>query len=276
VVIPTILAGLIGVAVLALGVAWLGLRRPAPRFSIPAESRSLGTVPIPTDLPEVVRRYGQAVFGDSVPVVESAVVVGRATIRRNGLALPARLKIYYDARGDYYHYIEVTWFGFPVMTVNERYLDGHTILDIPGEHVENDQKTDHAANQGFWSEALAWAPSIVFTDERIRWEAISDTSARLILPNADAEEMFTVSFDPETGLISEITTLRYQDSRSNTRLRWANRIVEWGEMNGIQAPVRAQTQWNDEPPWAEWHIQQIIYNTDVSRRFNQFGGAYQD
>ena len=47
-------------------------------------------------------------------------------------------------------------------------------------------------------------------------------------------------------------------------------------MNGIQVPVRAQTRWNDEPPWAEWHIEQIIYNTDVSRRFNQFGGAYQD
>jgi hypothetical protein len=233
-------------------------------------------VPLPADLPEVVRRYGQAVFGDSVPVVESAVVVGRATIRRNGMALPARLKIYYDASGDYYHYFEVTWFGYPVMTVNERYLDGVSILDLPGEYVENDEKINRSANQGFWGEVLAWVPSIVFTDERIRWEAISDTSARLILPDADAEEMFTVSFDPETGLITDINALRYQDSRSIDRSRWSNRTMEWGEMNGIQVPVRAQTQWNDEPPWAEWHIEQIIYNTDVSRRFSQFGGSYQD
>ncbi len=271
-----IIAALLGVVVVLLGVAWSGLQIPAPSFSFPAEGRTLGTVPLPADLPEVVQRYGQAVFGGSVPMVESAVVVGRATIRRNGMTLPARLKIYYDASGDYYHYFEVTWFGYPVLTVNERYLDGVSILDIPGEYVENDAKTNHSANQGFWAEVLAWAPSIVFTDERVRWEAVSDTSARLVIPDADADEMFTVNFDLETGLITEITALRYQDSHSIDRSRWINHTVEWGAINGIQVPMRAQTQWNDEPPWAEWHIEQIVYNSDVSGRFQQFGGDYQD
>jgi hypothetical protein len=271
-----ILAALLGVAVVLLGVAWAGLQVPAPSFSFPAASRAPGSVPLPANLPPVVQRYAQVVFGDSVPMVESAVVVGRATIRQNGMALPARLKIYYDASGDYYHYFEVTWFGFPVMTVNERYLDGVSILDLPGEYVENDEKTNHSAIQGFWGEVLAWVPSIVFTDERIRWEVVSDTSARLILPDADAEEMFTVNFDPETGLITDVNAQRYQNSRSVDRIPWYNHILEWGEMNGIPVPVRSQTSWNDEPPWAEWQIEQVIYNTDVSGRFQQFGGAYQD
>jgi hypothetical protein len=270
------LAALVGGIVVLAGAAWAGLQGDAPSFPTLDGGHDLGSMPLPTDLPPVVQRYGQAVFGDSVPVVESAIVVGRATIRQNGIALPARLKIYYDASGDYYHYFEVTWFGYPVMRVNERYLDGHTILDIPGEHVENDVKTDHAANQGFWSEAFAWVPSILFTDSRIRWEAINDTSARLIIPDTDAEEAFTIQFDPETGLPTELTTLRYQRQHSETRSRWTNHILEWSEMNGVQIPVRAETQWDDEQPWAEWHIEQVIYNTDVSGRFEQFGGEFQD
>lgn len=271
-VIKIILA-VVGLAGLLLVIGWAGLQAAASSFTFDLKSRDLGTAELPADLPAPVLRHARAVFGgDRVPVVESGVVVGRASIKRSGLTLNARIKISYDAKGDYYHYFQITWFGLPVIAINERYLDGKVIMDIPGQHIENDPHTDSAANQGFWSEALVWMPSVLFTDPRVRWEAVDDTTARLIIPNAAEEEMFTLHFDPETGLMSSLSTLRYGDFPQ--RVPWKNYILAWGEINGLLVPVRAETQWQDDPPWASWQIENIAYNVPVANRFNQFGGEY--
>lgn len=270
--IGIVLGGLVALA----GAAWAGLRlaaRPFPASSL--QSHDLGTQPLPSDLPAPVARFARAIFnGDRMPNVESALLVGRATIRRGRLVLNARFKFSHLTPDNYYHYIQVTWFGLPVMTINERFLDGKGIMDIPGTRVENDPNTDHAANQGFWSEALAWVPSVVFSDRRVRWEAIDDTSARMIVPNGTEEEAFILHFDPQTGLMTEMTTLRYQDPTPAPRLGWANHTLEWGTFNGVLLPVRAETQWGNDPPWAAWQIEQVLYNVPVTNRLHQFGGEY--
>lgn len=269
-----ILAGLFGVALMLVGAAWAGLQVKAEPFPIYSQrGKSLGSVPIPDDLPEPVQRYARMIFGDRIPVVESGVVIGRAKATFNGLTLPIRFKFYYDARGDYYHYMQATLFGRPVLTVDERFLDGHSILDIPGQWVENDPHTDHAANQGFWAEVFVWAPSIFFTDARIEWETIDDNTVRAIIPGADAEEAFLIRFDPATGLLTELSTQRYQ---GETRIPWTNSTVAWREFNGVQIPALAETQWRDDAPWAKWAVEQVVWNVDVSGRMRQFGGKYQD
>ena len=200
--------------------------------------------------------------------------------------------------------IQLGWFGQPIFTVNERFIDGETILDIPGGRVENDANTNAAANQGLWAEAI-WIPSIWFTDERVRWEAVDDTTARLILPNAADEEMFEIRFDAETGLISltgliprglprdcglqpilrsllrsssfsELTTLRYQNPDSPERTRWSSHVIEWQEFNGVMIPSLADLQWGTDKPWVKWQIENVYYNIDVSGRMSQFGGSYED
>jgi predicted DNA-binding protein with PD1-like motif len=44
----------------------------------------------------------------------------------------------------------------------------------------------------------------------------------MIVPNAEADEAFTLRFDPATGLMTELTTLRYQESVSGKRKHWEN------------------------------------------------------
>lgn len=271
-----IIAAVVGGLALLVGGAWLGLQVRARRFStIELAGRDLGMKPIPGDLPAPVARFARTIFqGEQMPVVESALLIGRARVNFNGLKLWARFKFSHAAPGNYYHYIQATWFGVPVATINERYLDGQGILDIPGAYVENDPNTNRAANQGFWSEALAWVPSVIFSDERVRWEAVDDTTARLIVPGGTDEEAFTVCFDAHTGLMSEMTTQRYQDPVPAPRLRWTNRPLEWDVVNGVRVPVRAETQWDDNPPWVVWQIEQVLYNVPVTNRLAQFGGDY--
>jgi hypothetical protein len=271
-IVIKIVGGLIGLAV----IVWLGTRIKPPRFKSPNwRSRDLGSTHLPADLPVPVARYARAVFGDTVPLVESAVLIGRAELTFNGITFKGRFKFYHRAGLAYYHSIELTWFGLPVIKVHERYMDGQAILNIPGARIENDEKTNLSANPGLWAESI-WLPSIWFTDDRVQWIAVDDTTAKLIVPDAADEEQFTLTFDPGTGLLKEMKTLRYQESDDPARHRWTNTAIEWGEKNGIRIPVLASTRWDDDKPWAVWFIDDVVYNVDVSGRFATFGGEYED
>lgn len=128
-----------------------------------------------------VERYFRTVLGDLVPVVETAVVSGRGRLRFAGLTLPARFRFTHEAGRSYRHDIECTWFGLPILTIVETYLEGHAHLGLPFGVVENDPKTDQAANLNLWGEVV-WFPSILATDPRVRWEPVDGTTARLVVP----------------------------------------------------------------------------------------------
>jgi hypothetical protein len=111
--------------VFALGLlAWLGLQiRPDPFPPFSRQSIAPKTFPLPVGLPAPVERFYLQIYGDSVPVIESAVISGRAKIRINGITFPGRFRFTHDAGEGYRHYIEATFFGLPLLKVNEHYLD---------------------------------------------------------------------------------------------------------------------------------------------------------
>ncbi len=269
-----IVTAIVSFVVLLLTAGWLGLQVKAKRFPIVVRGATPRMIPLPTDLPPPVLRFARAMFGDSLPEVQSAMVLGRARLAPTGLPMPTRFRFSYDAApSSYYHDIQVTWFTLPFMRINERNLEGHTILDLGLlGRVEDAPRTNRAAIQGYWAEVLAFAPSIALTDRRVRWTSVDATIVRLYLTGFDDDEAFTVRFDAETGLMTDIETMRYQAETSPERFRWHNRILEWNLVDGQQVPVRSQTQWNDDTPWATWEVEQIVFNVDVLARFKQFGG----
>lgn len=95
--------------------------------------------------------------------------------------------------------------------------------------------------------------------------------ARLALPGLDAVEALTVTFDPDTGLLDCVDTLRCQSEGRVERWGWHNRTCQWRDLNGLTVPVTTTTHWNDAAPWATWKIDDIIMNVDVAERFVTFG-----
>lgn len=269
-----VLIGLAAALGLLLALGWAGLQVNARPFPAAAPGRAPRRLPLPAGLPAPVERFARAVYGDTLPEVRSAVVSGRARLAPTGLPLPTRFRFYYDAaRSSHYHEIQATWFTLPFMRIHERNLEGHVTLDLSIlGRVEDAPKTNRAGIQGYWGEALAWLPAIPLTDPRVRWEAVDATTARLFLPGLDDEEAFTVRFDADTGLMTEIETWRYQDEARAERWRWFNRALEWGTVDGQRVPVRSQTQWNDDAPWATWEVERIALNADTAARLAQFGG----
>ncbi|HEY53691.1 MAG TPA: hypothetical protein G4N94_09565, partial [Caldilineae bacterium] len=192
------------------------------------------------------------------------VISGRGRLRIKGVTFPARFRFTHIAGQGYRHYIEATFFGYPLMKVNEWYLDGQARMELPMGVIENEPKIDSAANLSLWGEAV-WFPSILLTDPRVRWEAVDDATARLIVPYGDDEEAFTVAFDPETGLLLKLEAMRWKEPGSEAKTLWRNEPLGWQRFSGTLVPSPAATTWLDEgSPWAVWTIEDVAYNVDVS------------
>jgi hypothetical protein len=266
------LIALIGALAGIVAIVWAGLRiRPQSFAAYPESNRDLDTVELPPDLPAPVARFFKKVVGNNVPVIESAVITGSVTLRLFGLRLPGRFRITHVAGRAYRHYIEATFFGYPVMKVNESFLNDQARLELPFGVVAGEPKIDMAANLGLWAESV-WLPSIWITDPRVRWESIDDMSARLVVPYGEDEDRFTVRFDPETGLLTEMAALRYRDAADETKIGWLNEPLAWQTFHGIKIPSQASVTWMDQgAPWSEWHLEEVVYNVDVSEYIKAAG-----
>ncbi len=253
------------VVILIVFASIVGLRiQPAPFPPYPEQTPLLTTIILPSDLPAPVERYYKATLGEEIPVIDSAVISGRATMRVMGITFPGRFRFTHEAGQNYRHYIEATLFGIPIMKVNESYLDGHSRMETPGGVIENEPKIDQAANLGLWAESI-WLSSIFLTDPRVRWEAKDDNTARLIVPFEDSEESFSATFDPSTGRLSSLEAMRYKQAKDEEKILWHNEALAWNQLNGFLLPTVGSVTWMDEgTPWAVFTVEDIVYNVDVS------------
>lgn len=265
---------ILGVVILVGFAGWLGLQvRPQPFPAYPDKSPTLQMVPVPEGLPAPVERYYRTVYGESVPVVESAVIQGRAVIRPiMNISLPARFVFVHEAGKNYRHYIEATWFGIPLMKVNEGYVDGVSFFEGPMGSYRDDPNTNQAANLALWAEA-GWFPGLWLTDPRVRWEAVDEQTALLYVPFEAGEDTFVVRFDPESGLIDVMEAMRYRDpGEGKPMILWITRNDLDQMLPGTKISAVGSATWLDQgKPWAIFSVEELVYNVNVSEYIRQKG-----
>ena len=254
-------------------ISWLGLQfKPASFPAYEAQSPEFKTIALPTGLPEPVERFYKTVYGENIPLIESAVFQGRAAISPFGVSMPARFVFVHNAGKDYRHYIEATLFGLPLVKVNEGYVDGASFFESPMGDLYDDASTNQAANLAVWAEA-AWFPSIWLTDGRVHWEAVDEKTALLFVPFEDQKENFVVRFNPQTGLIDTMEAMRFRDSGDKAKkILWITRnepgvTIEGSPLNAVGSAI-----WLDQgKPWATFTLEEAHYNVDVSEYIYQKG-----
>ena len=160
-----------GILLMAGLLGWLGLQIQPQSFSLylentppsPALTPPLETISLPTGLPAPVERFYRTVYGEEIPVIETAVIQGRGVIKPfMNIPIPARFVFVHQAGKDYRHYIEATFWGLPLLKVNEGYVDGKSFFESPMGTFYDDANTNQGANLALWAEA-GWFPSIWLT-----------------------------------------------------------------------------------------------------------------
>ncbi len=252
---------------------WIGLLfRPAAFEPVAGGSTVSEYVNLPGGLPVPVERFYRKLYGDQVPVVESAVISGRGTMRIGGIRFPARYRFIHDAGTGYRHYIETTFFRRPIMKVNEYYLDGQSRMELPFGVTENEPKVNQGANLALWAESLAWLPGLMITSDRIAWESVDRHEADLIVPFDDAWERISVHFNSDTGLFERAESMRYRAADSEEKTLWINEVENWARVNGHPVSRIVKLTWGDEgSPWARFTVDEVVYNADVAEIIREKG-----
>jgi hypothetical protein len=251
-------------------VAFVGLQvKPAPFPALNPSQPKLETMPLPAGLPAPVARFYQKIYGDRIPVIRSVVISGRATIRPVGpINIPARFRFTHVAGQDYRHYIEATIFGIPILKINESYIKSSSRQVMPWGTSENDPRANQAANLGLWAEAI-WYPSIFLTDPRVHWNAVDDVTATLSVPFEASTETFIVRFDPVTHLVRYLESMRF---KTDQKVLWINQALVWGELAGVTVLKGSAVIWMDDgKPWATFEVEEIEFNSDVSKTIGGTG-----
>ena len=262
----TVFAWIVGVLAALLIVGWLGFQvQPAPFPDFPEAGASMiATMPLPAGLPAPVDRFYRKIYGDSVPVITSAVLTGRATISPiAGIPMPARYRFTHVAGQGYRHYIEACWFGVPFLRVNERYVDGESLMEIPVIGNDSGPKVDWSANQDMWAESWQF-PSLFVTDPRVRWLPVDEETAILMVPFQATQQRFVVRFDPATGLPTWTETMRYKDSASAEKTLWMTHALKYEQLGGVLTNTVGSATWMDDGrPWATFTLEDARFNVDV-------------
>ena len=94
-IVIAVLLALIALVVIGLQI------KPAPFSQVAQTAPKLETVPLPSSLPAPVERFYRKIYGDKIPVITSAVITGRATLRIAGIQFPARFRFIHAAGHDY-------------------------------------------------------------------------------------------------------------------------------------------------------------------------------
>ena len=96
-------------------------------------------------------------------------------------------------------------------------------------------------------------------------------TAKLFVPFKDGEQEFTVEFDPATGMMTRIETLRFRDEKSGS-LRWGGDLLYAPDLNGDPQLNGFAVIWSDDgSPWLVVRIEDIVFNSDVNQYIRQKG-----
>ena len=273
-----VLTWILLVLIVLIAVLWVGKSiLPRPFAPPPVQAGPVQTVPLPEGLPAPVERFYRAVYGDEIPVITSAVTTGRGWARPFGpFYWPMRYRFVHDAGRSYRHYIELTWFGLPLMKVNEQYVAGRSKFSIPiVGNEENEPKSNQGGALGLWAETANF-PAVYLTTPGVRWQAVDDETALLFVPVqgdvADHEEVFVTRFDPETGLMLAQEAMRYHAKDSPAKVLWITQSSDWQELGGYLTGRTGAATWLDQgTPWAIFTAEEVVYNGELGEYLTATG-----
>jgi hypothetical protein len=258
----------------AFFLGWLGIYiRPKPFPPFPEETPLLRTTPLPNELPGPVERFYRTVYGNELPAIKAAVILGCGIIKSFlNIPIPVRFVFVHNAAKDYRLYYEGTIFGVPFLKVNEGYINGTTFINRPEARIANNVSGKQISSFGVWAEAI-WIPAIWETYPCARWKPVDADTAILCLPSENLEDNYLIHFDSSTGLIDAMESTCYSENgKEQIKLR-RNPQNEFPRLSSRKSldPESSVLCLDQGSPWVYINAEKIIFNVDVDIYIRQSG-----
>jgi hypothetical protein len=160
---------------------------------------------------------------------------------------------------DYRHNFEATFFGMPLLRVNEGYVDGKSFFESPMGTYYNNPNTNQGANLALWAEG-GWFPSTWVIDPQVPYETVDDNTALLFIPFQDQTENFVVRFDPQARLADTVEAIHFKAPNGENKILWITSSSRDGSVS--------YATWLDAgKPWAALSLEQLVFHADVVNTF---------
>jgi hypothetical protein len=160
------------------------------------------------------------------------------------------------------------------MRGSDTYQNGHghmfgkvaglfTIFDARGPEI------DQGTMMRYLNETT-WFPIALLSDY-ITWQAVDDQS--FAVTYTDHGQSVTARFfiAPDGRLIN-FSAMRYHENKGTyTFDRWETPMTEWGQLGGLNLPIRGQAVWKlpgGDLPYVDIQITEVVYNepVEISKR----------
>jgi len=230
----------------------------------PGETPPFSYAALSDELAQPIHNYLNATVGDSLPVIETAVVWGTARFKLPGLLpiwMPVRWSAYYIPGKEFLREMEITWYGLTFLQGKDSYINGTGKLII-GEDVTSGPEIDQGQVLALRGET-AFMPSNFALDTSITWRTVDDTTMWMVFPFNETSDSLQITFNPQTHLIENFTAQRYKETDEMSG--WWIECLEWQTFHSIKIPSEFSVTWEDEgTPWAYFTIEGVEYNVDIS------------
>lgn len=268
----TNLLTILGVLVASLALFWVGFRVP-PRIKRPrvnaaedVEKRAL-----PGGLPEPLQRYLDVSGLKTVPASLAGWGRGRIVANRNlktgPLWTPLRWSLLAQSNLGFVSKTDVTWFGYTLLRGGDELLPDRGRFAMGGKVLDNDiiRRSEQTM---FWLYQLWMAPAMLTEDGRLHWETVDDDTVKMVAPVGDEEISFTLRFEPVSGRLARVETLRAA-SRDGANIPFSVRFSGERNFYGVGSlPLRMTAAWEDEE-YVSYDLFGVFYDAEVGEEIQQ-------
>jgi uncharacterized protein DUF6544 len=239
-----------------------------PIAATPATDRDLpGRRVLEQPLPACVARFVELSAEAHSGPFRTVALRTTAWMHRPGLPLiPLDIRMVHRLGDAFVHDIRIGRRPVSVRVGLDAFVDGRGVMRI-GRTLKRGPSYDRGALIAMWAEALTF-PSAWLDRTDVRWEAIDDTTARLVVRFDDGDVPITVTFDPVTGLPDLCFAERHKGDGPLTP--WIGVWRDWRVADGVLAPRRLVVQWLDEPvPWLAITVRSIAIDAPVDAELDR-------
>jgi len=213
-------------------------------------------------LPKPVQRYFKYSLEENQPYI------GHVRLKHSGFFRLKPDKKWMSIRGEEYfttQKIGFVWFGkLPLFSVIDQYINGKgslvakffsliKVADAKGKKIDQGELLR-------WLGEAPWYPTALLPSSNIKWEAINNNSATVILSNNGLTVRGVFYFN-EKGQITKFTSRRYKE---DTLENWTGYYKNYKKINGMQIPYDVEVVWNlksSDFSYARFNIDEIKYKS---------------